>query len=68
MNGPCGLHFETHLVPNLDMLKPGECWPGTKCVTKCKPVGPPLYFWKDRDQIQNFGKPQGPSMYFTHQP
>ncbi|MFS7998743.1 hypothetical protein Hanom_Chr12g01157531 [Helianthus anomalus] len=21
-NGPCGLHFVTHLVPNLDMLKP----------------------------------------------
>ncbi|MFS7919813.1 hypothetical protein Hanom_Chr03g00217041 [Helianthus anomalus] len=22
MDGPCGLHFVTHLVPNLDMLKP----------------------------------------------
>ncbi|KAJ0954228.1 hypothetical protein HanRHA438_Chr00c22g0852971 [Helianthus annuus] len=22
MDGPCGLHFVTHLVPNLDMLRP----------------------------------------------
>ncbi|MFS8019868.1 hypothetical protein Hanom_Chr15g01408761 [Helianthus anomalus] len=32
---------------------------GTKCVTKCKPQGPSVYFWKARDQIQNFGKPRG---------
>ncbi|MFS8002324.1 hypothetical protein Hanom_Chr13g01200761 [Helianthus anomalus] len=32
---------------------------GTKCVTKCKPPGPYMYFWKNRDQIQNFGKSQG---------
>ncbi|MFS7908711.1 hypothetical protein Hanom_Chr01g00086331 [Helianthus anomalus] len=25
---------------------------GTKCVTKCKPQGPYVYFWKARDQIQ----------------
>ncbi|KAJ0523529.1 hypothetical protein HanIR_Chr10g0494871 [Helianthus annuus] len=37
----------------------------TKFVIKCKPRRPLVYFWKDRDQIQNFGKPQGPSVYFT---
>ncbi|MFS7991507.1 hypothetical protein Hanom_Chr12g01071521 [Helianthus anomalus] len=38
---------------------------GAKCVTKCKPQGPSIYFW------ENLGtkcitkcKPQGPSMYF----
>ncbi|KAJ0443291.1 hypothetical protein HanIR_Chr16g0819151 [Helianthus annuus] len=31
----------------------------TRCVTKCKPQGPSVYFWRARDQIQNFGKPQG---------
>ncbi|MFS8028852.1 hypothetical protein Hanom_Chr16g01515421 [Helianthus anomalus] len=53
-----------------------------KCVTKWKPHGSSMYFWKNlatkcvttqgpsmyfckaRDQIQNFGKPQGPSLYF----
>ncbi|MFS7916829.1 hypothetical protein Hanom_Chr03g00181951 [Helianthus anomalus] len=56
MDGPCGLHFVMHLVPNLDMLKP---------FTKCKPQEPSVYFWKAKDQIQNFGKPQGPSVYLT---
>ncbi|MFS7955209.1 hypothetical protein Hanom_Chr07g00639971 [Helianthus anomalus] len=38
---------------------------GTKCVTQCKPQGPFVYFWKAREQIKNFGKSQGPSVYFT---
>ncbi|KAJ0878492.1 hypothetical protein HanRHA438_Chr10g0440401 [Helianthus annuus] len=38
---------------------------GTKCITKCKSQGPSANFWKARDQIQHFGQPQGPSMYFT---
>ncbi|MFS8026268.1 hypothetical protein Hanom_Chr16g01484831 [Helianthus anomalus] len=38
---------------------------GIKCVTKCKPQGPLVYFWKARDLIQNFVKPQGLSVYFT---
>ncbi|KAJ0467621.1 hypothetical protein HanIR_Chr14g0687321 [Helianthus annuus] len=37
----------------------------TKCVTKCKPHGPFMYFWKARYQIQNFGKQLGPSVYFA---
>ncbi|MFS8018745.1 hypothetical protein Hanom_Chr15g01395661 [Helianthus anomalus] len=61
MDGPYGLHFLTHLVPTWTWI----CWLGTKCVTKCKPHGPSVYFWKARDQIQNFGKPQGPSVYLT---
>ncbi|KAJ0686214.1 putative chaperone DnaJ, HSP40/DnaJ peptide-binding protein [Helianthus annuus] len=27
-----------------------------------------MYFWKARDQIQNFGKPKGPSVYYTLRP
>ncbi|MFS7971289.1 hypothetical protein Hanom_Chr09g00831021 [Helianthus anomalus] len=32
---------------------------------QCKPGEPSVYFWKARNQIQNFGKPQGLSVYFT---
>ncbi|KAJ0520290.1 hypothetical protein HanIR_Chr10g0457731 [Helianthus annuus] len=38
---------------------------GTKSITDCKPHGPSVNFWKARNQIQNFGEPQGPSVYFT---
>ncbi|KAF5774597.1 hypothetical protein HanXRQr2_Chr13g0602511 [Helianthus annuus] len=57
MDGPYGLHFVTHVVPNLDMQIAFDFWLGTKCVTKCKQQGPSVYFWKARDQIQNFDKP-----------
>ncbi|KAJ0493545.1 hypothetical protein HanIR_Chr12g0587391 [Helianthus annuus] len=43
MDGPYGLHFVTHSVPNFAK----STWTihvlnglGTKCITKCKPQGP----------------------------
>ncbi|MFS7941285.1 hypothetical protein Hanom_Chr05g00474471 [Helianthus anomalus] len=35
---------------------------GTKCVTRCKPQGPSMYFRKK--QCVTNCKPQGPSVYF----
>ncbi|MFS7914063.1 hypothetical protein Hanom_Chr02g00148961 [Helianthus anomalus] len=61
MDGPGGLHFVTHLILNLDMLKPLDLLARTKCITKCKPHGLSVYFWKARDQIQNVDK----SVHFT---
>ncbi|MFS8020621.1 hypothetical protein Hanom_Chr16g01417721 [Helianthus anomalus] len=59
MDGPCGLHFLTHLVPNLDTSKPLDLLVGVQT------TGTILYFWKAMNQIQNCGKPQGLSVYFT---
>ncbi|MFS7924781.1 hypothetical protein Hanom_Chr03g00276711 [Helianthus anomalus] len=45
MDGLCGLHFVTPLVPSqqkgFSMFKLE-----TKCVIKCKPQRPSMYFWK----------------------
>ncbi|KAJ0481642.1 hypothetical protein HanRHA438_Chr13g0603321 [Helianthus annuus] len=39
---------------------------GTKCVTKCKPQGPSMYFWKKLGtKCVTKCKPQGSFVYFS---
>ncbi|MFS7914585.1 hypothetical protein Hanom_Chr02g00155161 [Helianthus anomalus] len=46
MDGPNGLHFVTHLVPKLDMLKPLDLLAGDYMCNKVQAIGtgPSVYF------------------------
>ncbi|MFS7945015.1 hypothetical protein Hanom_Chr06g00518931 [Helianthus anomalus] len=65
MNGPRGLHFVTHFVPNLDMLKPLDLLAGDQTRYKVQLQTTRTIRVLLETKIQNFGKPQGPSIHFT---